>query len=731
MAKIRQMVRSVYEDAMRTPEVDVTSQLLPDNALLHQLCRYIYLLCKTRKYKNIVKFFPHEVGDVEPTLHALARQDSGDHSSWETRYVLLMWMSILVLIPFNLATVDSAIVSSDPAKSLVGRIAAVCRFYLSDPGAVRDAGAICLAKLLSRPDMDHGELQRFFTWATYTVQEKATASASSAAFALTGVLTALVEVAKHGHREVLSDHLGDVLQAVLVAVHTVPRDPSAANAAGALSGGTAAVNRLTSSTLVRKLIVKLASRTGLALLPPRVTPWRYQRGQRNLLTNLALVGVSSAPASAGGTVAAPTAAGTAVDEDDAVDVPLDIEDIVDMLLTGLRDSDTVVRWSAAKGVGRITARLPWELGDEVVGAVLALLVPAETDGAWHGACLATAELSRRGLLLPERLGSTVPLVLQALCYDVRRGSHSVGTHVRDAACYVAWAFARAYAPSVMAPHVMPLARGMLTAACFDREVNCRRAASAAFQENVGRQGHDNFKHGIEILTSADYFTLGNRANAFVHVAPAVAVFAEYRYALLDTLLGDKLHHWDADVRCLAALGLAAIVPTHPQHFVDEVLPWLVPRTQAPDLFVRHGAMMALAECVLALSAVPFELAPALRTAIRNVVPRAEKARAYRGRGGQMVRAAACRLIEVQCLAGHPMSDRAGLRLLTSAEECLRHPHEDIQHAATAAWSGLLRTVLRPWLRSERVSWTQRGALRSSRHCLERNLTKLLPAPCPC
>ena len=49
-----------------------------------------------------------------------------------------------------------------------------------------------------------------------------------------------------------------------------------------------------------------------------------------------------------------------------------------------------------------------------------------------------------------------------------------------------------------------------------------QGTSAAFQENVGRQGHDNFEHGIEILTLADYFSLGNRADAYLEVAPAIA-----------------------------------------------------------------------------------------------------------------------------------------------------------------------------------------------------------------
>jgi hypothetical protein len=129
------------------------------------------------------------------------------------------------------------------------------------------------------------------------------------------------------------------------------------------------------------------------------------------------------------------------------------------------------RWSAAKGIGRVTGRLRKELADEVVGSVLELFSPRESDGAWHGGCLALAELGRRGLLLPQRLGEVVPLVLQALVYDEPRGYVLVGDHIRDGACYVCWAFARAYDPPVLQPFVKDIAGALLVVAVFDREVS--------------------------------------------------------------------------------------------------------------------------------------------------------------------------------------------------------------------------------------------------------------------
>lgn len=46
------------------------------------------------------------------------------------------------------------------------------------------------------------------------------------------------------------------------------------------------------------------------------------------------------------------------EEEEFEDVPEEIEEIIDRLLTGLKDRDTVIRWSAAKGIGRVAKELP-------------------------------------------------------------------------------------------------------------------------------------------------------------------------------------------------------------------------------------------------------------------------------------------------------------------------------------------------------------------------------------
>lgn len=68
------------------------------------------------------------------------------------------------------------------------------------------------------------------------------------------------------------------------------------------------------------------------------------------------------------------------------------------------------------------------------------------------------------------LEKAVSVVLLALQYEEIRGHTPTGRHVRDAACYVCWAFVRAYTED-LTPYINDLVIGLMTTAVFDREVS--------------------------------------------------------------------------------------------------------------------------------------------------------------------------------------------------------------------------------------------------------------------
>lgn len=436
-------------------------------------------------------------------------------------------------------------------------------------------------------------------------------------------LAALAAILKHGKREDLLPFASIMLQKILESNY-----------------------KKCSNSLLRKFAIKVIQRIGLTFLKPKVAAWRYQRGNRSLAENLRLA--DSQPKHGGDTkpVTPP-----AVPEKEEFDVPEEVEEVIEELMQGLKDTDTVIRWSAAKGIGRVTGRLPKELADEVVGSVLELLSPLEPDGAWHGGCLTLAELGRRGLLLPQRLPVVVPLILKALVYEDSRGYYSIGDHVRDAACYVAWSFARAYDPEILKPYVNSIASGLLIVTLFDREVKCRRAASAAFQENVGRQG--TFPHGIEIVTTADYFSVGIRQNAFLKISIFVAQFEEYTVPLIDHLVERKVDHWDAAIRELTASALHNLTSLAPDYMLNTVLCKLLEKTKSSDLNCRHGAVISIGEIIYALFLLKKNVHAKIIEGIRELIYYYREKRYFSGMGGEILRQGFCLLIQKCSLSKLP------------------------------------------------------------------------------
>lgn len=205
---------------------------------------------------------------------------------------------------------------------------------------------------------------------------------------------------------------------------------------------------------------------------------------------------------------------------------------------------------------------------------------------------------------------------QALHFEQRRGAFSVGSHVRDAAAYVCWSFARAYQPSAILDSFMVLAPALLCTGCYDREVACRRAAAAAFQESVGRLGAENFPEGMDIIASADYFSLGSRRQSFLTVAPSIARLPQYHVPLFEHVANIKVCSWDIRVRELAAEGLSALVPLNPEFAADHVYNVLLPHcNSAESMELQHGSILAVAAMLPVLSSSGFLVDDQQRAAV--------------------------------------------------------------------------------------------------------------------
>lgn len=558
----------------------------PNAARLERLGRVINWVVKVRGWKAVIPYFPSGLGPLHTLIALLSPPKSSSSSSdtlhhplistddaWELRSVLLLWLALLLTVPFSLVALSSDadavptgldVVTHDrlfatPTSHLAVRVILLALPLLHRPGREGEYAALVLARLFARDDAVQG-LPGFLDWAAGELREgerEREASFVTSLFSFHAVLPSMIDPK---HLDILTEFFDREL---------LPH----------LAGGATAA----SSGLIRKLAIKARGRWWLA---------RLGRGLRD------------APG----------------------DLPDGIEEVLDDLMTGLSDKDTIVRYSAAKYLARIAALLPADLADEIVNATIGLFAGTEDEpvvetafgtvvdpggsaggggamglggleatrgeGRWHGVCLAVAEMARRGLLSPEAVADVVPWVIKALTFDLRRASHSVGSNVRDAASYVLWSLSRASAPDQLAPFADLMATTLVCASVLDREVGVRRAASAAFQEGVGRLGL--YPAGIDVLGKTDFYSVSVRRKAFTIAAPAVATHAVYRAALREHLHNITLRHWDAAMRVSGAHALSSLLALAPEDIVDSTERELA-QVAALDPTSAHGALLALAQ----------------------------------------------------------------------------------------------------------------------------------------
>ncbi|CUG09781.1 tubulin folding cofactor D-like, putative [Bodo saltans] len=608
-------------------ESDVDAPRTP----FHHACRCLYVIVKVAGPKCCSSFFSHDVRMFEDVCYALTHWHRAPslRREWEVRYCLLLWLCNLILVPFAIHSIDSSL-SSD-GKMLSQHLLHLAFELLKDTSRCREAAALLIARLMARAD-GTAHREEFFQSVHRWLSDKSVGNIQ-----MGGILQAVATTLKLGKRHELLPYVAGLIPRVV-----------------------AVIDERNADTKLCKTAVKVVQRLGLCLLKQQSAPWRYVKAVASLEDNLrrttatgSLTATSDNNAPSSRTAEVSTTEQEDEEDDGAECEGEGLEDIIGTLIECLSHPDTIVRWSAAKGVGRLCNRLPKAMADDVVDGFLEVFQVKENDSGWHGGMLAVAELCRRSILLPSRFESILNIVTRGLMYDVSRGTYSVGSHVRDAACYVCWSVARAYDPKDLEPYVHQLSTTMVIVSLFDREVNVRRAASAALQECVGRLG--NFPNGIDLVTTMDFFSLATMKGAYMHVAPLVGKFEAYWQSMVDALVNVKLLHWDKDVRRAAAESLGLLAPQNSTYIIHNIIEGiLIPRIQDAAMANKHGAIFGIAECIATLPVAVWS--PSMLAAIANIVPTLDADRQFRGRGGEFIRHACVRLLEAAAQRQLPLPE---------------------------------------------------------------------------
>lgn len=97
---------------------------------------------------QVARFFPHEVADLSIALDFIRLPSGpvGEARQWGLRYAVLLWLSLICRIPFDLQKFDDAAQPGETANA----IEAVGKDRLNMAGLERDGAATLLSHFFAR-----------------------------------------------------------------------------------------------------------------------------------------------------------------------------------------------------------------------------------------------------------------------------------------------------------------------------------------------------------------------------------------------------------------------------------------------------------------------------------------------------------------------------------------------------------------------------------------------------
>ena len=603
------------------------------------ISKILYVFCKVRGTKVISQFLNNEPRYLELMLDAFeswsGKMDPNDNNAtpkhgfmvWEERFVMLLWLSHLLLAPFDLSSMSSDnaglqlgdsqlhVVLPTATPPIAKRLVSASTYHLSLSSKAREAAGTLLVRLAVRTDMQKIGLQKVLVdWALSWLRAGPNAASPASVYGLIGILSFLAGFITSAGNEVLKPLLSRIYNTVQYAIID-----QSSPCAGTSSPASA-----------RKFVIKVER--ALAVAGMRIDS-------------------------------------EAEDDSDPSLGEGALEEIIDHLLTALEDKDTPVRLAASKGLSVIAVELEpdmveqiidmidtrlfedtlWEdprLGTDVHGN-FGLNLGTVSASRWHGLILAISQLIFRGSMPPGSvLGKVIFSLIVALRFEQRSSlGNSVGTSVRDAACFGLWALARRYSTAEInkcrplkdqnhdavlrstrqieenesksaADSRLPtkgksndatvstlqiLANELVVAATLDPAGNIRRGASAALQEMIGRHP-EQIKRGIDLVQVVDYHGIALRSRAMTQIAISVSQIEPTYWRSIFFGLVDWRGVCSGDAECRRNAALAIELLTHNQSYEMTVsnISTLRHRLQAYDVSMveeRHGLLLALSNIV--------------------------------------------------------------------------------------------------------------------------------------
>ncbi|KAH8705099.1 putative tubulin-specific chaperone D [Talaromyces proteolyticus] len=599
--------------------------------LPRSICKILYTFCKVRGFKVVSRFLNNEPKYLDLMLRAFNEWESivlddpqvpsasdinVNPPTWEERYVMLLWLSHLLLAPFDLMSLSSDdihIVNPKrmdiikiPSKipKLSQAILSLATKYVVAPGKEREAATILLSRLALRPDMQRlGLLQTLTDWA-FSVMQPSTETQTPPTYTYIGILSFLAKLGASAQAEDLASIVAHIFDRTL----QIAQEESAF------------FTNIRSSASARKMIIKIL------------------RTSATLALTLAERGNSQ------------------ISEDK---ISFILEESIDYFLVALADKDMPVRFAASKALAVVTLKLDGEMGADVVEAVTGSLdeniLYEKNDGSlvtafeaskmdlndlkrnlsavdpqrWQGLILTLSHLLFRNAPPLRQMPEILQALVSGLDFEQRSmtGS-SVGTGVRDASCFGLWAVSRKYTTKELLSLdtssgkvptyqekkglLQMLAVELVCAACVDPSGNIRRGASAALQELIGR--HPNtIVDGIALVQVVDYHAVARRSRAMIEVGKGAALIDSVYWKPLvkSLLLWRGIGSADPESRRTAAFALGELSTQHSFKSLRTVLQSLRSRLSsiAPkDIESRHGCLLALSAVVDAFTR-EFETGP--------------------------------------------------------------------------------------------------------------------------